>query len=229
MTEDLSMAIQWTCDNIHKYKGDKSQIVLMGHSAGSHLLSLTLLEHCKQQCETKSLNSDSSKQEQNKWSLTGNIRGWIALCGVYNLGQHYEYEMEHCKEVISPMWRVTKGIERFPLFSPSLILTEAQQASVPEQAEFRHMVAREFPRSFIFHSVKDTMIPKHQSQDFCSKLKEIMEQVKRKQEDLPQYIELEGFTHSDPVCVLMKIENNAHKKRTMIEHLVKCFNTLGVL
>ena len=37
---DVVMAINWVRKNIGKYGGDKNKIVIMGHSAGSHLVSM---------------------------------------------------------------------------------------------------------------------------------------------------------------------------------------------
>jgi arylformamidase len=39
--EDVADAIKWIYDNIAGYGGDKDKIVLLGHSAGAHLVSLT--------------------------------------------------------------------------------------------------------------------------------------------------------------------------------------------
>lgn len=39
--EDVSDAIVWCFNNIAKYGGDPSKIILMGHSAGAHLVSLS--------------------------------------------------------------------------------------------------------------------------------------------------------------------------------------------
>ena len=38
---DVATAIRWVYDSISKYGGDPGKIVLMGHSAGAHLVSLT--------------------------------------------------------------------------------------------------------------------------------------------------------------------------------------------
>lgn len=39
--KDVASAIKWVYDSISKYSGDPQKIVLMGHSAGAHLVSLT--------------------------------------------------------------------------------------------------------------------------------------------------------------------------------------------
>ncbi|ORY62829.1 alpha/beta-hydrolase [Neocallimastix californiae] len=44
MVEDIYNALKWTEKNIYKYGGDRSQITLMGHSAGAHLATLTVVK-----------------------------------------------------------------------------------------------------------------------------------------------------------------------------------------
>jgi alpha/beta hydrolase fold len=43
MVHDVSMALQWTIDNIHQYDGDPRNIVVVGQSAGGHLAFTALL------------------------------------------------------------------------------------------------------------------------------------------------------------------------------------------
>jgi acetyl esterase/lipase len=40
MVKEVAAAIQWTYDSIRKYNGNPSEIYLMGHSAGGHLIGL---------------------------------------------------------------------------------------------------------------------------------------------------------------------------------------------
>lgn len=42
---DVAKAIKWVYDNIEQYGGDKSNIALIGHSAGAHLVALTATNH----------------------------------------------------------------------------------------------------------------------------------------------------------------------------------------
>jgi len=41
MVNDVHKAVEWTYNNISKYGGDKSNIIISGHSAGAHLIALT--------------------------------------------------------------------------------------------------------------------------------------------------------------------------------------------
>jgi acetyl esterase/lipase len=67
--QDVSEAYKWTIDNIEKYNGDSSQIFLMGHSAGAHLVAL--------------LSLDTTYLE-NSNAPVDNIKGVIGISGVYN-------------------------------------------------------------------------------------------------------------------------------------------------
>ncbi|ORX58645.1 alpha/beta-hydrolase [Piromyces finnis] len=44
MVDDVYKAIQWTYQNIEKYGGDPSQIILSAHSAGAHISALTIVK-----------------------------------------------------------------------------------------------------------------------------------------------------------------------------------------
>jgi acetyl esterase/lipase len=67
--QDVSEAFKWTNDNIERYNGDNSQIFLMGHSAGAHLVTLLSLDTTY--LENVNLPVDS-------------IKGVIGISGVYN-------------------------------------------------------------------------------------------------------------------------------------------------
>lgn len=67
---DVARAYAWTIDNVDTFGGDPSQIVLSGHSAGGHLVSLFAL----------------NERYLNDQGLDGSaIRGVIGLSGVYDV------------------------------------------------------------------------------------------------------------------------------------------------
>ncbi len=65
---DVGMAMQWVVDHIGEHGGDPSQIVIFGHSAGGHLVSL-LATH------------------EDFASLRPSIRGVISMSGAYDLNE----------------------------------------------------------------------------------------------------------------------------------------------
>lgn len=68
--EDVAKAFAWTVDNVAKHGGNPKKIVLAGHSAGGHLVSL--------------LATDASYLKAEKKSIA-DVRGVIGVSGVYSI------------------------------------------------------------------------------------------------------------------------------------------------
>lgn len=66
--EDVDRALRWVDRSIHKYGGDKSRIILLGHSAGAHLVSLL-----------------ASKESSSK-----HVLGVVCVSGVYSYARMKE-------------------------------------------------------------------------------------------------------------------------------------------
>lgn len=66
--EDVDRALQWVTRNIHKYGGDPRRVILLGHSAGAHLVSLL-----------------ASKESSSK-----NVLGVVCVSGVYSYARMKE-------------------------------------------------------------------------------------------------------------------------------------------
>ncbi|KAG9069987.1 hypothetical protein KI688_009317 [Linnemannia hyalina] len=153
MEEDIQMAIQWTQEHCEIYGGDPSQIYLMGHSAGAHLCSLTIIKDCVRQWmnttrqERQELIKESPVlagllQEcasQEKMSLISDkglgrplprLRGLILCSGVYDISAHLEHEKIRGVEEVSAMSRVMgNSLLSFGMNSPSMILQEIARTS----------------------------------------------------------------------------------------------------
>lgn len=153
MEEDVQMAIQWTQEHCETYGGDPSQIYLMGHSAGAHLCSLTIIKDCVRQWmnttrqERQELIKESPVlasllQEcasQENMSLESNkdlgrpmlrLRGLILCSGVYDISAHLEHEKIRGVEEVSAMSRVMgNSLLSFGTNSPSMILQEIARTS----------------------------------------------------------------------------------------------------
>lgn len=68
--EDVARAIAWTTKNIKNYGGDPERIILCGHSAGGHLVSLVCCDPIY--FKTEKVNPSS-------------IKGVISISGVYEI------------------------------------------------------------------------------------------------------------------------------------------------
>lgn len=148
MEEDVQIAIQWTQEHCKTYGGDPSQIYLMGHSAGAHLCSLTIIKDCVRQWmntareERQELIKESpvlagllqEYASQEKTSLESDkglgwplqrLRGLILCSGVYDISEHLEHEKMRGVEEVSAMSRVMgNSLLSFGMNSPSMILQE---------------------------------------------------------------------------------------------------------
>jgi acetyl esterase/lipase len=66
--KDVARAFAWTCTNAARYGGDPKRIVVCGHSAGGHLVSLLATDE-------KYLKAEGRSRKD--------VRGVIGVCGVY--------------------------------------------------------------------------------------------------------------------------------------------------
>ncbi|KAF8945007.1 hypothetical protein BGZ47_003397 [Haplosporangium gracile] len=153
MEEDVQMAIHWTQEHCETYGGDPNQIYLMGHSAGAHLCSLTIIKDCVRQWmnTTRQERQESIRQSpvlagllqecafQEGMSLETDkdlgrallrLRGLILCSGVYNISAHLEHEKIRGVEEVSAMSRVMgNSLLSFGMNSPSMILQEIARTS----------------------------------------------------------------------------------------------------
>ncbi|KAG0373869.1 hypothetical protein BGX24_011153 [Mortierella sp. AD032] len=154
MEEDIQMAIRWTQEHCETYGGDPNQIYLMGHSAGAHLCSLTIIKDCVRQWanttryERQELVKESpvlagllqEYASQGELSLEANkglgqqplprLRGLILCSGVYDISAHLEHEKVRGVEEVSAMSRVMgNSLLSFGMNSPAMILQEIARTS----------------------------------------------------------------------------------------------------
>ncbi|TMW56418.1 hypothetical protein Poli38472_006428 [Pythium oligandrum] len=72
-TRDVAMAMKWLMENIEKYGGDPSGFVLIGHSAGAHLVMQLLA------------NPDYLRECGVDEPVSRVVRGAVGISGVYNV------------------------------------------------------------------------------------------------------------------------------------------------
>ena len=98
MVSDVRDALVWTLEHCASWGGDPSRVCVVGHSAGAHLIALTLLR-----CASL---------------FRERICKVVLLAGVYDIDSHYAYERSWGVEFISPMapaMRVDGFAENSPL------------------------------------------------------------------------------------------------------------------
>ncbi len=144
--EDVAKAFAWTADNIAKHGGDPKKIVLAGHSAGGHLVSLLATNEKYLKAEKKSF---------------ADIRGVIGVSGVYEIDHRvptfhkaFGDDAANCKDA-SPIAHISEkhppflilyAEKDFPLldvqakaFGEKLKKTAKQDATVKEFKQRDHI------------------------------------------------------------------------------------------
>jgi acetyl esterase/lipase len=72
---DVARAVAWTCRSIDRYGGDPRRIVLAGHSAGAHLITLVATDETYLKDPALKLNDRDR----------AGLRGVVGVCGVYRI------------------------------------------------------------------------------------------------------------------------------------------------
>jgi len=123
MVVDVAEAIKWTNENISDYHGDRDQIFLVGHSAGAHLVSLTLLHDAISKAAVDNpLGAFRSHIPLFQTQLP-RIAGVCLLSGVYDIFTHLVFEASRGVEEVSAMARAAGHCKRKFLYSsPALVL-----------------------------------------------------------------------------------------------------------
>ncbi|MED6264027.1 hypothetical protein CHARACLAT_010417, partial [Characodon lateralis] len=111
MVQDVADSFIWAQENGPKFRFDKDNIVLVGHSAGAHLAAMTTLFLLDTREE---LLIESKKQQE----IIRSLKGVIGMSGVYSIMDHHEHEKTRGIEYISCMSRAMNGKENFRHYSP---------------------------------------------------------------------------------------------------------------
>ncbi|KAG0230170.1 hypothetical protein BGW41_002592 [Actinomortierella wolfii] len=152
MEQDVKLAIQWAYRNCREFGGDPNRLYAMGHSAGGHLVALTVIKDALQRLPASLIDDATAqsnmltqilrerKRSAKKNGLYGSgehgmdilprLRGVILCSSPFDIGKHYAHEATRGVEEVSAMARVM-GVdyESFCRNSPTCILQELLRAS----------------------------------------------------------------------------------------------------
>ena len=128
--EDVATAVEFLHSEAGRFQVDPSQIHLMGHSSGAHLVVMALLQ---------------------RPSIRQKVHSVIPVSGVYDLVQHRRYECARGVENISTLEPACGGFEgSYDLLSPMILL---------EGAEFKASLDQPLPPFFLIHGLRDGTVP----------------------------------------------------------------------
>ncbi|KAG9293113.1 hypothetical protein G9A89_016475 [Geosiphon pyriformis] len=166
MVSDVQQTINWTHSNIRQFRGDPSQIYLMGHSAGALLSALTIIHDVCARLNVLPLNNSSVRIPH--WnnaprSLAPRVQGLILFSGTYDVTDHYAYLHHKGLEQVHALPRVmgnTPG--SFVQCSPMYLLDQALNR-VMDPDRLKMMLPRTVG---LIHGAKDHFNPPTSAQNF---------------------------------------------------------------
>lgn len=169
MLADLDAGISWVFKNAASWGGDVSRVVLTGQSAGAHLASVLLVDHCvslfAQDCHELESDVQPTREVSATWSPK-DFQGFVGVSGVYDLPL--------VSRRLEDRW-VGSGLLRcmcpggdLERYSPTLVLRRL----LSRNEQIARRVAEKMPPSLLFHGARDKTVPISSSTSFAEVLRE---------------------------------------------------------
>ena len=148
-----------------KQNDDHIGVCLMGHSSGSHIGMLLLVQQIEMKLRSKQYHNQQQQQQEIIEFDT-----FVGLSGVYNIQHHFDYEAGRGVEEISPM-KPACGYTRaaFDHFSPAVKLHSLMRipcSSGVESDDNKHdmnttdlFMSSNIPPMLLLHGADDDVVP----------------------------------------------------------------------
>ncbi|RIA95424.1 Alpha/Beta hydrolase protein [Glomus cerebriforme] len=172
MVEDIQRCIFWTHTHIRSFRGDPSQIYLMGHGAGSLLSALTIIHDVCATLNVLPPNNTSIKiplwDNNIRRTELPRVHGLILFSGVYDITYYYAYLYKKGLEQVHALPRVMGNKpDAFLQCSPSYLLNHALN-NIHNREQLKMLLPR---KVVLFHGdQQDTFNPVTTTHNFCSLL-----------------------------------------------------------
>jgi len=212
--DDVETALQWTLDHMNgpdeeattetemasscNYQSqltpltnlNRKKIVVVGQSAGAHLLTTLFLRKAVEQMRGERA-ADSSTSNLASSFLTTDVSGLISLSGPCNLGSMQSTFQRHGLDshIVDRIFGGQKDE-----YDPFVILERATQNNDTVVSNHRQTPLRDYlPPIKIYHGSRDKTVPAQVSIDFCTQLQQAhsIENV--------TYHSYDGWSHTDPI------------------------------
>ncbi|OUM67393.1 hypothetical protein PIROE2DRAFT_5139, partial [Piromyces sp. E2] len=152
MVRDVHTAIMWTYNNIAKFGGDPSNIVISGHSAGAHLIALTTLK--------AALGFENKDHYLQPLSF---LKKLVLLNGVYDfddfsiIKQLFNFEIDNgfVEEAVSVLFDSND-------ISPTDLLKKYNTQSIPSLG---------IPKFVFFYTSEDNIVPESSANGLIGEIK----------------------------------------------------------
>eukprot|EP00931_Biecheleriopsis_adriatica_P066729 TRINITY_DN41017_c0_g1_i1.p1 TRINITY_DN41017_c0_g1~~TRINITY_DN41017_c0_g1_i1.p1 ORF type:complete len:499 (-),score=98.31 TRINITY_DN41017_c0_g1_i1:56-1525(-) len=158
MVEDVSRGVRWVFQNIERYGGDPSTVLLLGQSAGAHLAAMLLLGHCLLEAQG---HDEQASKVVDTWSVK-DLKGFVGISGPYHLGK---LRPHLASRGLYPaiLHHITGGDEEG--CSPEALFDH------PDWKAHGELAASLLPPIHIFHGDQDKAVPVWSSEQFAAAMK----------------------------------------------------------
>ncbi|ORX78622.1 alpha/beta-hydrolase, partial [Anaeromyces robustus] len=179
MIYDVYTAIQWTFENIQKYGGDPKRVTLVGHSAGAHLVALTLF---------KSYNyMENNGEILNPLPTFEKV---ILLAGPYDFDDVEVAKMGYQEENVEDfnnglLEKTVQILFRTKVVSPYDIVRSMPDNSVNDSFNVNRFI--------LYYTSNDDLVPKNSAVKLIDQIKRVCPNISI------EYVFKENYTHNDIV------------------------------
>jgi prenylcysteine alpha-carboxyl methylesterase len=197
MVQDVDKSLQWTIDHIQEYGGDPNKIVVVGQSAGGHVLCMAILEKLRGQVLQKEVLQTS--YSDLAW-LPTDLKGITTISSPFNL-QAMSKSFEK-KGLDDHLVNRIFGNE-MDQYDPFLALQELQQSGNIALSETDDSKLLPTPISSlqdllppvrIYHGSADMTVPLESSRTFYQELQKSIPDENRL-----SFVSYSGWSHTDPI------------------------------
>ncbi|KAI8898650.1 Alpha/Beta hydrolase protein [Globomyces pollinis-pini] len=175
MIHEIQSIVSWTVDNISQYGGDMNNIVLMGHSAGAHLITLSYMNYSIDKISLSnpipSLYKSITRPIEIHSELH-HVKAVVLIAGPYDISDHHGFESQRGVEELSAMGRLFgHDHDSFHKWSPPRMLQSFSTNPIHiDSIKLRSYLPRKW---LLIHSHKDSVVPFSSS----SKLYDSLERI----------------------------------------------------
>ena len=184
--DDIRNIVGWARDGLGPMGGDADNVVLVGHSAGAHLLAMAVLH---ERMETAGGRATTHEFEWLRRNMAGvaHVRAVVSLSGVFDIDEHYVWESLRGVEYLSTMEPAMDGRANFAALSPTKVMRRHASEHEDDFALW--------PTFHVLHGTADGTVPSRSSADFVDELRAADVRV--------TYDEMAGVGHSEVVLAMM--------------------------
>ncbi|KAG4102659.1 alpha/beta-hydrolase [Neocallimastix lanati (nom. inval.)] len=159
MVYDVYTAINWTFNNIKQYGGDPNRVTIVGHSAGAHLIALTLFKSY--------LNMENNNEILKPFPVFERV---VLLAGPYDFDDYSLIAKYFDKDISNSLLeKFVKVLFRTKTVSPHDIVASLPDNSISDSFNVKKFV--------FYYTAGDEKVPETSSRDLVDELNRVCDKI----------------------------------------------------